>query len=321
MELALIFAFMASLGTTLVLGPLVIPVLRRLKVGQIIREDGPARHLSKQGTPTMGGMLIFAGMIVGTLAAGFSSPAALVVLGVAVASALLGFADDYLKVVKKRSLGLLARQKLVVQVVIGLALAWAALKLGLDTVWPIPFAGGAIDLGALYSVAVIFVFMSATNAVNETDGLDGLAAGTMVIIGLAYTLVALATGHSSLAGVALALIGGCLGFLRFNYHPARVIMGDTGSMGLGGALAALAVLTGTELLLVIVGGLLVIETLSVVLQVISFKSTGRRIFRMAPLHHHFELVGWSETQVVWRFWTVAAIFAGLGLLGLRGLGR
>ncbi len=321
MELALVFAFIASLGTTLVLGPLVIPVLRRLNVGQVIREDGPARHLGKQGTPTMGGVLIFGGMLVGALAAGFSSPTALVVLGVTVVSALLGFVDDYLKVVKKRSLGLLARQKLLVQVVIGLALAWAALKLGQDTVWPIPFTDRAIDLGALYPVAVIIVFMSATNGVNETDGLDGLAAGTMVVIGLAYALVALATGRLALSGVAAALIGGCLGFLRFNYHPARVFMGDTGSMGLGGALAALAVLTGTELLLVIVGGLLVIETLSVVLQVISFKSTGRRIFRMAPLHHHFELVGWSETQVVWRFWMVAAVLAGLGLLGLRGLGH
>lgn len=321
MELALIFAFVASLGTTLVLGPLVIPVLRRLKVGQIIREDGPARHLGKKGTPTMGGLLIFGGLVVGTVAAGFNSPAALLVLGVTVASALLGFADDYLKVVKKRSLGLLARQKLLIQVIIGLVLAWAALRLGQDTIWPVPFTGQSIDLGSLYPVAVIIVFMSATNAVNETDGLDGLAAGTMVVIGLAYMLIALATGRSSLAGVAAALVGGCLGFLRFNYHPARIFMGDTGSMGLGGGLAALAVLTGTELLLLVVGGLLVIETLSVVLQVISFKATGRRIFKMSPLHHHFELVGWSETQVVWRFWTAAAFFAGLGLLGLRGLGR
>jgi phospho-N-acetylmuramoyl-pentapeptide-transferase len=320
-ETRLTIAFVAALATTLALGPVVMPVLRRLKLGQVIRSDGPPKHAAKAGTPTMGGMLILCGMAAGILAGGFTGRAELTILGTAILCGLLGFWDDYLKVVRKQPLGLRARHKLAVQVLLGLGLSWVALSLGQDTVWTVPFTRLSLDLGRFYPLGVIMVVVATTNAVNLTDGLDGLASGVMILIGAAYVLVALATGATGAAGAVAAMVGGCLGFLRFNYRPAKVIMGDTGSMALGGALASTAVLTGTELLLPVIGAVPVAVTLSVILQVASFRLTGRRIFRMSPLHHHFELVGWSELQVVWRFWIATAVTAGIGLLAVGGLGK
>jgi len=317
----LIIGFVVSAG----LGPVVLPLLRQLRLGQQIRSDGPERHLDKAGTPTMGGILFLAGLLAGVLALTPVIPLDLrtaLTLLMIFGFGALGFIDDLLKVYFKRPLGLRARSKLLGQVLLSGTLAIAALYL-LDfaPVLRVPFILEAVNLGPmLYTVFVIILAIGTSNAVNLTDGLDGLVGGSMVISLLGYFLVALVVGSSQLALVSASLIGGLLGFLVYNLHPARVFMGDTGSLALGGGLAALAVLTRTELLLPLLGGLFVIIALSVIIQVISFQSTGKRVFRMAPLHHHFELVGWGEWTIVLVFWAVAAVLAAIGILGLRGLG-
>lgn len=320
-------SFLTSLVVTMLLGPVVIPVLRRLKYGQTIRNEGPAMHQKKQGTPTMGGLMFMTGTVVAVLLAPLISGsgralwdwelllAVLMMLGVG----LIGFADDYIKVVLKRSLGLRAREKLVAQVLLALVLGLFAYARG--SLVHVPFTGWVFDLHAFYPAFVVLVVLSASNAVNLTDGLDGLCAGSSLLSFLAYAGVAYLLGHQSLVLFALALAGGALGFLRFNRHPAQVFMGDTGSMALGGALASVAVLTRTEVLLPIIGGLYVVETLSVIIQVLSFRLLGRRVFRMAPLHHHFELAGWPEEKVVRRFWLTAAVFSAIGIWALGGMGR
>ncbi|BAF60045.1 MAG: phospho-N-acetylmuramoyl-pentapeptide-transferase [Pelotomaculum sp.] len=319
-------AFTVSLAVTLIAGPLVIPVLRRLKFGQSIRSDGPSRHLQKAGTPTMGGIIFLAG----TAAGGFlliRSADGLIVLLMALGYGFIGFLDDYIKVVLKRSLGLRAREKLLGQVLLAAALAyWAVFEAGRGTGIVLPFSGfltpGGIqmDLGwwpFLAFTVLLVVFMS--NAVNLTDGLDGLAAGVSMLVALALVPVALAADRAGVAAGMAALAGGCLGFLFFNFHPAKVFMGDTGSLALGGGLCAAAVVTKSELLFLIIGGIYVLEALSVIIQVISFQTTGRRVFRMSPLHHHFELGGWSENRVVITFWALTLVFAAAGLAGLYRL--
>jgi phospho-N-acetylmuramoyl-pentapeptide-transferase len=312
---AVAFVLVALLGT------LTIPLLRRLKVGQRVRDDGPRTHLKKMGVPTMGG-LFFA--VPGLLLAAAWSP-----LDPAVRAAVLfslvfcfvGFFDDYVKVVRKRPLGLRARHKLAVQIPASLALAWyASAQLGLSTAVHIPFGGPAIELGAIYPVFIVLMAIFMANAVNITDGADGLLAGSMVPSLTAYLLISMAAGQGGLALMCAALAAACLGFLFYNRYPARVIMGDTGSLALGGAVTALAVLTKTELLIALVGLTYVIEAMSVVLQVISFQTTGRRIFKMSPIHHHFELLGWPETRVVTMFWLGALLAGALGLLGMAGMG-
>lgn len=301
----------------LALGPLLIPVLRRLKFGQSIREEGPQRHLAKAGTPTMGGVLILVALTVPALIFAGKSAEVWLALFVTLGHGLIGFLDDYIKVVLKRNLGLKAREKILGQIIMAVALAYIATTyFGRGTDLWIPFLGANIDFGPLYYILIFLVLIGTTNAVNLTDGLDGLAAGTTTIAAAAYAVIALAFGKEPLAAFCLALAGAALGFLRYNAHPAKVFMGDTGSLALGGALAAVAVLTKTELLLVIVGGVFVIEALSVIIQVISFKSTGKRVFRMSPIHHHFELGGWPETKVVAVFWLAGAVFAALGLITL-----
>ncbi|MGE5395933.1 MAG: phospho-N-acetylmuramoyl-pentapeptide-transferase [Chitinophagales bacterium] len=315
--LALAIAFFA----VAVMGPIIIPLLARLKAGQTIREDGPSRHLAKAGTPTMGGIMIIGALSLATFAVFGQATEAVLCLGGTVAFGLIGFWDDYVKVVLKRSLGLKAREKLALQLLFSFLFALYlvfGLSRGTDIV--VPFIGTSFQLGNFYIPFLIFVFMSAANAVNLTDGLDGLAGGATFIVSLGFVLIALATSHMALAGFAAALAGSCLGFLLFNRHPARVFMGDTGSMALGGALAAMAAVTKTELVLVILGGIYVIETLSVAIQVISFQTTGKRVFLMSPLHHHFELKGWSEKKVVRVFWLVTLIFVIIGLWGIKGLG-
>ncbi len=325
--LSLVLTALVSYLVALALGPWVIPALRRLKFGQVIRADGPARHLQKQGTPTMGGVIFLGGMAGGTtvaLLAGWLRPTPQLglALGVAAGYGLIGFADDYIKVALKRPLGLRAREKLLAQVLLALALGYAAAQvLNLGTWIRLPFWHWTYDLGWLYLVLAVLVVVGFANAVNLTDGLDGLAGGASALAYGTYLLVALAAARDDLALWSAAVVGGVLGFLHYNRPPARVFMGDTGSMALGGGLGALAVLTRTELLLPVVGGLFVVETLSVIIQVFSFHTLGRRVFRMSPLHHHFELAGWSESQVVNRFWLVATAFALLGIAGLQGLGR
>jgi phospho-N-acetylmuramoyl-pentapeptide-transferase len=309
-------AFVVSLVVVLVITPICIPLLQRLKVGQEVRDDGPRTHLKKQGTATMGGVVI----ILGAGIAGFiftsdvyeTSLLFIIMLG----CGLLGLWDDFLKVVLRRPLGLRARAKVIGQLLVGIILAWGSSMLGRGTLIAVPYTGIELEAGFLYYIFVVLVLVATANAVNLTDGLDGLASGLMVIISAAFVLIALLTGHYAVAVFAGALGGACLGFLRYNYHPARIFMGDTGSLALGGVLAALAVLTGTELLLMILGGVFVLEVLSVIIQVISFQLTGKRVFKMSPLHHHFELSGWAEVKVVHVFWLIGLCFAILGLLAI-----
>jgi phospho-N-acetylmuramoyl-pentapeptide-transferase len=319
---SLLVAVLVSFAVVGLMGQLAIPMLRRLKVGQRVRDDGPQTHLKKMGTPTMGG-LFFAlpGLLLAIVWAPRSAAVQALIL-FSLAFGLVGFVDDYLKVVKRRPLGLRARYKLAVQIPAGLLLAyWATTRLGLSTVVAIPFGLGHVDLGLLYLPFITLLAIFVGNAVNITDGADGLLAGAMIPSLGAYALVAMVTAAPSLAWVSASLIGASLGFLIYNRYPAKVIMGDTGSLALGGALTAMAVLTKTELLLALIGLLYVLEAGSVILQVISFQTTGRRIFRMSPIHHHFELLGWPETRVVRLAWLVSGLGGLLGLLGLTGMGR
>ncbi|MCL5289577.1 MAG: phospho-N-acetylmuramoyl-pentapeptide-transferase [Bacillota bacterium] len=320
-----------SLLVTLALGPIAIPLLRRLKFGQTIRAEGPSGHMAKAGTPTMGGVMFLIGIAVaGAVLLRSNIPGraeGLVVLAVTLGYGLIGFLDDYIKVVLKRNLGLKAREKILGQLMIATALAVIAVfQLGRGTDYVIPFSGFltpggiAVDMGwwPFFGLTVL-VLLGTSNGVNLTDGLDGLAAGATVFTSAAFVLLALLSGKVGTAIVLAAVAGGCLGFLFYNRHPAKVFMGDTGSLALGGALGAAAVVTRSELLLVIIGGLYVLETLSVIIQVISFKTTGKRIFRMSPLHHHFELSGWSEKKVVVSFWLISFLFSVMGLLGGFGI--
>ena len=312
---ALSLAGAAALAAVLVLaaGPFVIPELHKLKFGQSIREEGPKSHQAKSGTPTMGGVMIIAAITLATLAAAPLTAGVWLALFVMLGHFALGFLDDYIKVVKKRNLGLKARQKLLGQIVIAVVVIFFAQhELGIATTVWLPLVHAELDIGLFYYPLVLFVLVGTSNAVNLTDGLDGLAAGTVTVAALAYTVVALAFSATGLAVFAAAIAGASCAFLRFNHHPARVFMGDTGSLALGGAVAALGILTHTEILLAVIGIVFVAEALSVIIQVISFKTTGKRVFLMSPIHHHFELKGWQETRVVHTFWLVGAVFAALG---------
>lgn len=309
-------AAVVSLAIVLVMGPFFIPLLQRLKFGQEVRDDGPRTHLKKQGTATMGGVMILLGTGISGFIFSTDFYETLLLFIIMLGCGLLGLWDDFLKVVLRRPLGLRARAKLIGQLFIGIFLAWGVSLLGRGTTIAVPFTGLEIEAGFFYYIFVVVVLISAANAVNLTDGLDGLASGLMVIASFAYIIIAWMTGHHAAAVFAGALGGGCLGFLKYNRHPAKVFMGDTGSLALGGALAALAVITGTELILFFLGGVFVLEVLSVIIQVISFQLTGKRVFKMSPLHHHFELSGWPEVKVVSIFWLMGLCFAIIGLLAL-----
>lgn len=311
----LLTAAAIAAGVVLLLGPFCIPLLHRLKFGQSIRTEGPASHQKKSGTPTMGGLFLIAGITVGTLYAAPLSTEILLALFIMLGHFVLGFLDDYIKVVKKRNLGLKARQKLLGQIIIALVTILIGSKmLEIDTTIWIPITHAELDIGAFYYILVVLVLIGTSNAVNLTDGLDGLASGCMAIAASCYAVICILMNHFDLAIFCAATVGACIGFLRFNFHPAKVFMGDTGSLALGGAFAAAGILTHTELLLVVIGMIFVCEALSVIIQVISFQTTGRRVFKMSPLHHHFELSGWSELKVVFVFWTVGLIFGVLGLI-------
>ncbi len=309
--------------------PAWIELLKRRKVGQVIRVDGPENHLVKAGTPTMGGVLI-----VGLTAAVYfllsrRDAAGLIAIFALVSCGLVGFIDDYRKVVKERSLGIGARSKLLWQlaiaIVLGLAVVNAAdippeiavpgTKLAIPLATPsFSFSLFGVDIVVpLFYLAFVYMVLAATtNTVNLTDGLDGLAAGTVTITMLAYAGIAFRQNHLELAILAAAVAGTCIGFLWYNCYPADIIMGDTGALALGGILAAMAILTRTELLLILIGGIYVIEGISVIAQVISYRWFGTRVLKMAPIHHHFELKGWSETQVTIRFWVITGVLAGAG---------
>jgi phospho-N-acetylmuramoyl-pentapeptide-transferase len=304
----------ASLLICMFLGPRFIEYLRLKEFGQQIREEGPVGHHGKAGTPTMGGLAIFLSVCVPFLILSEYRAASLAVLGTALAMAALGFADDITKLRKRRSLGVSGRTKLVVQALTAIAL-WLVVTEYVefrDTL-NLRVFDASIDLGIAYPILIFLVLAGATNGVNLTDGLDGLAAGCSAIVFLAYTAMTFITnGQEDLALLSACLVGACVGFLWFNSFPASVFMGDTGSLGLGGAIAALAVMTKTELLLIMIGGIFVIEALSVAIQVFSFQRFRKRVFLMAPIHHHFELAGWSETKIILRFWIVAAICGAIG---------
>ncbi|MDD4169887.1 MAG: phospho-N-acetylmuramoyl-pentapeptide-transferase [Desulfotomaculaceae bacterium] len=325
----LLMAFAFSLLVTLILGPLIIPVLRKLKFSQNVRLDGPARHLEKTGTPTMGGVIFLTGATAGTLLMAHWVADEIIVLVMILGFGLIGFLDDYIKVVLKRSLGLRAREKLLGQALLAGGLAfWEMFRSDRGTSLMIPFSGLVtpggmqVELGWwLYLAFTMFIVVGMANAVNLTDGLDGLAAGVSMLVALGMVIIALFVDKPGVALVMASLAGGCLGFLFFNRYPAKVFMGDTGSLALGGGLGAAAVVTGSELFLVIIGGIFVIETLSVIIQVISFQTIGRRVFLMSPLHHHFELSGWEENRVVITFTAATLVFVLIGLAGLYGLGH
>lgn len=303
---------------SVILGPICIPILRRLKFGQSIREEGPQSHMKKAGTPTMGGIIFILSIIVTTILMGTISDVfttqTIVLLLVFVGFGLIGFLDDGLKVIFKRNLGLTSLQKLIAQIIISIA-AFYLMKLGsFDSSLAIPFTDWSINLGVLYIAFMIFWLVGFSNAVNLTDGLDGLVSGTASIAFAAYGMIALINEQSDVALFAFAVTGALLGFLLFNKNPAKVFMGDTGSLALGGAIAMVSILTGAELLLLLIGIVFVIETLSVILQVGSFKLRKKRIFKMSPIHHHFELSGWSEWKVVIVFWSVGLVAAVIAVL-------
>jgi phospho-N-acetylmuramoyl-pentapeptide-transferase len=304
----------ASLLMCLFLSPKFIEFLRDREFGQNIREEGPEGHKQKAGTPTMGGIIIVTAITIPFLVLSRRDWPSMAVFGVTVGCALLGFVDDYTKVVKRRSLGLRARTKLVVTVAISVGLWWVATqKLHLPEAVRPRFVDVNIDLGPAYLVFIYFVVAGTTTAVNFADGLDGLAAGCAAIVLLAYIGITFITsGDSNLTLLSGCLVGACIGFLWFNSFPASIFMGDTGSLGLGGAIAGLAVITQTEVILLLLAGVFVVEVLSVMIQVVSFQMFRKRVFLMTPIHHHFELQGWSETKIILRFWIVAAAFAAIG---------
>jgi len=309
----LIVTIVASFLIAVLIGPLFIPFLRRLKFGQAIREEGPKSHQKKAGTPTMGGLIILLALIFTVLKFANLTSEILFLLLVTIGYGLIGFLDDFLKIKRKQNLGLTAKQKFAGQILLAICAYILLLQTGHDTSLHLPGTPWNLELSYFYFPFLLFLLVGTTNAVNLTDGLDGLLAGTGAIAFGAYAIIAWFGQEYDTAIFSAAAVGAVLGFLVFNAHPARVFMGDTGSLALGGALAGIAIMTKTELLLAIIGGVFVVETLSVILQVVSFKTRGKRIFRMSPLHHHFELTGWSEWRVVVTFWLVGMIFAGIGV--------
>jgi phospho-N-acetylmuramoyl-pentapeptide-transferase len=331
----IIYAAVTAFLIAFALAPWVIKKLQEIKLGQQIRDDGPKRHLAKSGTPTMGGILIIFAVVLSTLLwADLTNRYVWLVVLATAGFGAVGFADDYLKFIKARSKGLSATQKFAGQILVALAIGLLLYMLpSYTTKLSVPFFKNFTpDLGMFYIAFAILVIVGSSNAVNLTDGLDGLAIGPVMIASLAYTIVAYVTGNKVMAEYLLipyiegageiaiftgAILGSSLGFLWFNTYPASVFMGDVGSLPLGAALGTVAVISKHELLLLLVGGVFVIEAVSVIFQVISYKSRGKRIFLMAPIHHHFEMKGWEEPKVVVRLWIIAILLALLSLSTLK----
>lgn len=301
-------------------GKWIIPELRKLKAGQSIREDGPQSHMVKAGTPTMGGLIFLLSLLIGCLIFRLFSLKIFLLLFSTLAFGAVGFVDDYIKVVKKRNLGFTAIQKFTCQVVIALVLVLIQVKSqDLSTEVYLPFTGRPWDMGFWYIPFILFVVVGTVNSVNLTDGLDGLSSGVTISVAFFFGLAAKLMGEVEISRFAFILLGGLLGFLLYNKYPAKVFMGDTGSLALGGAIAGLAVLLGLPLLLPLAGGIYFIETLSVIIQVLVFKKTGKRVFLMSPIHHHYEQKGWHETKVV-RVFVLVSVILCLLALGLLKIG-
>jgi len=306
----------AALLICIFLSPKFIEFLRQREFGQHVRDDGPQGHLSKAGTPTMGGVIMLIAMVVPfAILSAWEDWHAIGAFGAGLGCALIGFIDDYMKIVKRRSLGLRARTKLVLLALVAIGL-WLAATRGahVPTQLRLRVVDYHVDLDGFYPVLIYLVVAGTTSGVNLTDGLDGLAAGCTAIVGLAYIAINMLVGGADLqmALLAACLVGACVGFLWFNAFPATIFMGDTGAFGVGGAIAGLAVMTQTEVLLILIGGVFVIEAVSVLIQIVAFQLFRKRVFLMAPLHHHFELKAWSETKIILRFWIIATIGAAIG---------
>lgn len=329
-----IYAAVTALVLSFIIGPYFINKLKVMQIGEVIRADGPPSHLLKAGTPTMGGAIILVAAIGSVVLWGnFTNSHIWLLIFVTVAMGLIGYVDDYRKVILKNKDGLRARYKFGAQLVVAFSASIFLYQTGFDTAISIPFLKGtSIDLGMWYIPFAALVITGASNAVNLTDGLDGLAIGPMIIAAGTYMLLAYISGHykiadylnivhvvsaGELAVFAGAMVGASLGFLWYNTYPAQVFMGDIGALSLGAALGTLAIVTKHEILLIIVGGIFVVETLSVICQVVSFKLTGKRIFAMAPLHHHFELKGWAEPKIIVRFWIISIILSLVAISTLK----
>ena len=318
----ILLAFVVTFIITVVLGKIAIPMLRSLHAQQSIREEGPESHQAKAGTPTMGGAFMMIALVLGVAIFAPWNVGTGMLLFLTLGHCLLGFFDDFVKAVKKRNLGLTAKQKLLGQFILAAIFCYCITEIMVipTTLW-IPVADIHLQLGWAYYVLAFLIIVGATNAVNLTDGLDGLASGTSAVAAIAFSVIGLmaasttnSAGAESVAYFGAIVAAVCLGFLVYNVNPAEVFMGDTGSLALGGAFAAMAILTKTELLLVVIGGIFVMEALSVIIQVISFKTRGVRVFKMSPIHHHFELSGWAEQTVVNRFWFGGAVLAVIGVV-------
>ena len=312
----LILTFVIGLIIALILGPITIPLLRRLKFGQNIREEGPKSHLKKAGTPTMGGiMFILSTAIVMLIMSDSFSEKGMVALYSLIAFGFIGFLDDILKILKKQSEGLKAWQKMLLLLIVSGAFGYYSyVNLPHDIV--ILFTSFKLPLGVLYVPFVIFVYAAMTNAVNLTDGLDGLASTVSVLVLTFFGVLTFILKDYSLTVFSVALIAGLIGFLKFNAYPAKVFMGDTGSLAIGGAITTIAIISGNPLIIVIVGGIYVVEALSVIIQVTSFKLTGKRVFKMAPIHHHFEQCGWNEVKIVTVFSIITVILCIIGFFAI-----
>ena len=300
-----------------ILGPIFIPMLAKFKFGQTVRDDGPQTHLQKNGTPTMGGVIMIIAVLITGLTRAKIDKDLLVGLICITGFGFVGFLDDFIKIKMKRSLGLKAYQKIILQFALALFVSYYQYSASPSaTQIMIPFTDYIINLGPLYVPIMMFVIIGTVNAVNLTDGLDGLASGITLIVSIFFMLLAISVGNSDVAILAAATGGACLGFLGFNSYPAKVFMGDTGSMALGGAVVSFAVLTNSVLLIPIVGGIYFAEAISVIIQVTSFRLTGKRVFKMAPIHHHFEQCGWPETRVVFVFWITTVVLAWIGIIAV-----
>lgn len=314
---SIVMPILISFGLSAVLGPFIIPLLRRMKVGQTVREDGPNTHLKKTGTPTMGGILILLAVTVTAMLYVKDYPQIRPVLLLTLGFGMIGFLDDYIKVVLRRSMGLRAWQKMLLQIIVTGLFAWYLSESGISLVMRIPFVKGVyVDFGRLDLPLLFVAVIGTVNGTNFTDGLDGLAGSVTVMVSTFFTVAAVGLGVG-IAPITCAVTGALLGFLLFNVHPASIFMGDTGSLALGGFVAACAYLLQMPLFLPVVGFIYLAEVLSVMIQVVYYKlSGGRRIFKMAPIHHHFELCGWKETKIVAVFSIVTAVLCLLALLGL-----
>lgn len=314
----LTYTTLIALILVLIMGPVFLPALHKFKFGQTVRDDGPQSHLKKNGTPTMGGVMIIIAIFVTTLLRSKINTDLIIAILCMFGFGMIGFLDDFIIIRKKRSLGLTPKQKIIMQVILSFVISFYRYNsIGDGTQFTVPFLQSGINIGIFYIPIMMIAIIGTVNAVNLTDGLDGLASGITAIVSVFFVLFALLVSNNiEVSQMAAATFGACIGFLWFNVNPAKVFMGDTGSMALGGAVISFAVFTNSVLIIPIVGGIYFAEALSVMIQVMYFRRTKKRIFKMAPLHHHYEQCGWPETKVVFIFWIVSVILSLLGIIAL-----